>query len=242
MEQPNQNPVVFQITIPWREVAAEYQKRVEAVAAETEIPGFRKGKAPTETIEERIGKKNLVSDTVQIVLPPAYQKEITSRNLKPFIAPKVKALKLDENSDWVFEITVIVKPEVKVDDLDNKLKAKFAAAAKTSDKSSLTKDYKMRLAFDALLESARVDLPQILIDEEVNLRLSQLVDQLQKLGLTVEQYLSSKNLTADGLKLEYQKTAQDSLKLNLALDKVAQEQKFTDKDRIAKAVDWLASI
>jgi trigger factor len=93
-----------------------------------------------------------------------------------------------------------------------------------------------------MLESADVQLPQLLVDEEVNARLSQLVDQLTAVGLTVEQYLKTRNLDPVKLRSEYERTARDVLKLNLALDQIATGRGFTEKDRIAKTVDWLISL
>ena len=247
MDQPNtaskpDNPVVFTITIPWTAVQAAYQQELQRVADGVTLDGFRPGKAPLPMVEEKVGKKRIFSDVIQKVLPPTYQTEIKNRNLAPMISPRVKALVLDEGKDWQFEIAVVTKPDVSLEDLETKLREALAPGKiVTPGKPEQTKEEKMRLAFDTLLASAKVDLPSLLVEEEVNFRLSQLVDQLQTIGLTVEQYLSSKQLTSETLHQSYEKTAREALKLNLALDKIATDQGFTEKDRIAKAVDWVVS-
>lgn len=193
-------------------------------------------------VEEKVGKKRIFSDVIQKVLPPSYQAEIKNRNLVPMISPRVKALVLDEGKDWQFEIAVVTKPDVDLGNLEEKLKEALAPGKiVTPGKPEQTKEEKMRLAFDTLLATVKVDLPSLLVEEEVNFRLSQLVDQLQTIGLTVEQYLSSKQLTTDTLRQSYEKTAHEALTLNLVLDRVAELQGFTEKDRIARAVDWLVS-
>lgn len=241
------NPAVFTITIPWAQVQTAYQSRLQEIAGTVTLDGFRPGNAPLPMVEEKVGKKRIFSDTIQKVLPPAYQAEIKNRNVAPMIAPRVKALTLDEGKDWQFEIAVVTKPSVDLGNLVEKLEAVLAPGKivmpgkpePASPAGGQTRDEKMRLAFDTLLATIRVDLPNLLIEEEVNFRLSQLVDQLQAIGMTVEQYLSSKQLTADTLRQSYEKTAREALTLNLALDKIATDQGFTEKDRIAKAVDWL---
>lgn len=237
------NPVVFTVIIPWTEVQAAYNTRLDELTAKANIKGFRPGKAPRPMVEEQVGKKAIYSDIIEKVLPPAYQKEVAGRNLKPVISPRVKPLVLEENKDWQFEIAVVIKPEVNLPELDKKL-AEALAAGKIvvpGKQEEQTRDQKMRLAFDTVLKTAEVDLPQLLIDEEVNARLGQLIDQLQAVGMTVEQYMQTKNLDVAKLRSSYETTARDMLKLNFALDKIASDQHFEGKDRIAKAVDWLIS-
>lgn len=245
MDEPNtsvtpNNPVVFTVTIPWPQVHVAYQSRLQEIADTLTLDGFRPGKAPLPMVEEKVGKKRVFSDVIQKVLPPSYQEEIKSRNLTPMISPRVKAVALDEGKDWQFEIAVVTKPTVDLGNLEEKLTEALAPGKiVTPGKPEHSKEEKMRLVFDAVLPTAKVDLPSLLIEEEVNFRLSQLVDQLQTIGLTVEQYLSSKQLTSELLRQSYEKTARESLTLNLALDRIATLQGFTEKDRIAKAIDWL---
>ena len=58
-----------------------------------------------------------------------------------------------------------------------------------------------------MANGSEVDVPDILVDEEVNHMLSRLIDQTGRLGLTVEQYLNSSGRTLDQIKQEYSQTA-----------------------------------
>ena len=241
--QSQSNPIVFTVTIPWTEVKEEYQNQLKTLASQTELPGFRKGMAPINLVEEKADKKKLFGQVIEVVLPKAYKKEAETRKLIPFIQPRVKPIQAQENQDWIFEITVITKPAVDLADLEEKLKSALAPSKIiTPDNKEPTKDEKMKIAFDTLLDTVKVDLPQILVEEEVNLRLSQLVDQVQSIGMTMDQYLAAKQLTPEKLRESYQKTAKEMLILNLALDKIAEKNQYTGKDRTARAVDWLVSL
>ena len=241
--QPQSNPIVFTVTIPWQEVATEYQNQLKVLVSEIELPGFRKGMAPINLVEEKADKKKLFGQVIEIVLPKAYKKEAETRKLVPFIQPRVKPIQSQENQDWIFEITVITKPAVDLADLEEKLKSALAPSKIiTSDKKEQTKDEKLKTAFDTLLDTVKVELPQILVEEEVNLRLSQLVDQVQSVGMTMDQYLAAKQLTPEKLRQSYQKSATEMLTLNLALDKISEKNQYTGKDRTSRAVDWLISL
>ena len=241
--QPQSNTIVFTVTIPWTEVKEEYQNQLKTLASQTELPGFRKGMAPINLVEEKADKKKLFGQVIEVVLPKAYKKEAEARKLVPFIQPRVKPIQAQENQNWIFEITVITKPAVDLADLEEKLKSALAPSKIiTPDNKEPTKDEKMKIAFDTLLDTVKVDLPQILVEEEVNLRLSQLVDQVQSIGMTMDQYLAAKQLTPEKLRQSYQKSATEMLTLNLALDKIAEKNQYTGKDRTALAVDWLVSL
>lgn len=236
-----ENPVVFEILIPWKNVQEAYQKRLTNLAAGVEIKGFRKGKAPLKLVEEKIGKSKLYSDIIEAVLPAAYQEEIKKKNLVPMIAPRVKPINIQENEDWKFEITIVLKPKIELGNYREEIK-KITSDKKPVENPEVEKNRKMGAIFDILLKISRMELPQILVDEEVNLRLAQLLDQVRTLGMTIEQYLQAKKLTNQQVRAEYEKTAREMLKLNLALDAVASEQKFEDKDRISKTVEFLLSL
>ena len=45
--------------------------------------------------------------------------------------------------------------------------------------------------------------PSPLVESELNLQLTQLLDDVQKIGLTVDSYLQSKGLTMERLKEQY---------------------------------------
>ena len=126
--QPQSNPIVFTVTIPWPEVALEYQNQLKILASGIELPGFRKGMAPVNLVEEKADKKKLYGQVIEIELPKAYKKEAEARKLVPFIQPRVKPVQSQENQDWIFEITVITKPEVDLADLEDKLKSALASS------------------------------------------------------------------------------------------------------------------
>jgi trigger factor len=240
--QSQPNTTVFTINIPWTEVTLEYQNQLKILASQAELPGFRKGMAPVNLVEEKADKKKLYGQVIEVVLPKAYKKEAESRKLVPFIQPRVKPIQAQENQDWIFEITVITKPEVDLANLEEKLKSALAPTKIIApDKKEPTKDEKLKTAFDTLLDTVKVDLPQVLVEEEVNLRLSQLIDQVQSIGMTMDQYLAAKQLTPEKLRESYHKSAKEMLTINITLDKIAEKNEYTGKDRIARAVDWLVS-
>ena len=78
--KPQPNTVVFTVTIPWPEVKDEYQIQLKALASQAELPGFRKGMAPINLVEEKADKKKLFGQVIEVVLPKAYKKKPNQEN------------------------------------------------------------------------------------------------------------------------------------------------------------------
>ena len=77
------------------------------------------------------------------------------------------------------------------------------------------------------MSEVEVELSDLLISEEANRLLANLVDQTQKLGLTVEQYLISKGKTSEQLRAEYAKQAAKNLSIEFALVEIADKENIT---------------
>ena len=69
------------MTIPWADVKTIYDQVFEELAADLEIEGFRKGKAPREVVEGKIDKSKVYGEVVNKILPDSYQKALSEHNL-----------------------------------------------------------------------------------------------------------------------------------------------------------------
>ncbi len=86
-----------------------YRHLVKEVA----IPGFRKGKAPRAILEQRIGKKSLLEEALEHLVPELYRQAIQSKDLEPIAEPE---LEITQTEPLIFKATVSLKPEVKLGD------------------------------------------------------------------------------------------------------------------------------
>ena len=92
------------------------------------------------------------------------------------------------------------------------------------------------------MKSAKVKIPKILVSEDVESRLSQLLGRLEKLGLDLESYLASIQKTPQTLREEYEKQSQESLSIDLILNKISEIEKTeVTEDEIKSAVSAYSS-
>jgi trigger factor len=92
-----------------RKAASQYAKRVR-------LPGFRKGKVPLNVIRRRFGDA-IKEAVVQELLQESWKLALEKEDLEPIAEPRIRGLKIEENSPVTFEILVEVKPEVNVERL-----------------------------------------------------------------------------------------------------------------------------
>jgi len=101
-------------------------------------------------------------------------------------------------------------------------------------------DIALKHIFRGLAESVAPQIPELLIRQEVNRELDQLVQQLKQLNIKAEDYLKSRQMTAEQLQNEYAGMALSSLQIEFIIAEIAKDQKMTVEDaEIDKTLDQL---
>lgn len=112
--------VKLTVTIPQKDVAAEYNESVAKYAKNIQIPGFRKGKVPASVLERKYGEM-LKADAAGELIEKALGEIFESIDEKPlpYAQPSMEeAPVLDITKDLTFTVTYDVFPTVKIEKLD----------------------------------------------------------------------------------------------------------------------------
>lgn len=232
------------LLIPWGEVEKTYEAKLDSIVKEAELSGFRKGKAPKKMVEEKMDKTKLYEEVIKAVLPPAYAKAVKEHNLIPVSSPKVEVAEAKQGSDWKIKITVALKPKITMKDYKTKLREakKGKTEIWTPGKGADEKKEPPKMSLDEMLkvvtDNTEIELSDILVTEEANRLLSNLLDQIQKLGMNVDQYMAAKNKTPESLRAEYAQQAVKNLTIEFALSEIADQEKITvTQDDLNKLID-----
>ena len=230
IQRQEDQTITLTITIPWAEVKKIKAGIIEDFVKNAEIAGFRKGKAPKKLVEEKIDQEKVREDTLKKLLPEYYLAAINEHKITPVIAPRIHVEKLEEEKDWQFIAVTCEAPTVKLGKYKEEIK-KITAKAKIV----IPGKEQAQVSFDdivqELLKSVEVSIPKIIIEAEVERLLSQTLDEVKRLGLTLDQYLGSTGRTAEDLRKEYEKKAENDIKLEFILQKVAEEEHITIEDK-----------
>ncbi|MBU1084973.1 hypothetical protein KKB06_01340 [Patescibacteria group bacterium] len=238
----------LEFSIPWNEVKKATTKAIDNLTNNAKLTGFRKGKAPKKLVEKSIDKSKLYEEVINQLLPISYSKAVKNHNLRPAISPKIQIIKAEENQAWQFKATSCELPEVKLGDYKSIAKGALAKSkiwtpdkgtpAKPNKPEELTSTQKFNLVIKALIDEIKLELPDLLIDTERDRLLSRLLDQIQKLGLTIDQYAASNSKTVDQIKQEHSKSAEQTLKIELIMQTIVNDLKLkVDEKEIDKMIE-----
>lgn len=243
----------FTLTFPKNEIAQEHKKVIGMAITQVEIKGFRKGKAPRHLAEQHLDPAKISEEVMQRLLPKAYSDYIQKHKLEPMTHPRIDAKSVKPDSDWVFELEIAERPTVELKAYAKALKSLKPKASNktpkaTSTASSKSKSKKadqvddtaaaqqaeqqarsdhMNQIFDALVKEVSIEIPPLLLEEEVEASLGRLTEQVEKIGLTLTDYLASMKRTIEDVKKEYAEIAERNLKIDFIIAAVAEEQKLT---------------
>lgn len=231
-------------TIPFPEIKKAQSEVIKELAKDTEIPGFRKGMAPLDKVEAKIPQSTLIEHSLSHILPEALAETITENKLQIAVYPKFELVKAKEGEDWQIRAITCELPKVELGDYKKVVEGALRSDAivipgKEEPRSAeASRDKKEQVVIKAILENIKVDIPQILIQEEADSRLSNLLSRLEKLGLALEGYLTSIGKKAEDLRADYAKQAREAIALDLILTKVAEEENLKiDQKEINGALD-----
>jgi len=79
--------------------------------------------------------------------------------------------------------------------------------------------------FEEVLKIAQVEVPDILVDDEVNRMMVRLNQTLEQQGRKLEDYLREQNTTLDSLRAKFRNQAEKNVKVTLAMDEVGRGEK-----------------
>lgn len=101
----------YKVTIPANDLQVKINSKLEDIAQNVKIDGFRPGKVPADIVKQRYGQSimgEVLEDTVKNSIADLYAQE----KLQPAMEPKIEVEKFEEGKDVEYSIELEVLPEV----------------------------------------------------------------------------------------------------------------------------------
>ena len=252
------NTIEIVVDVPKNTIEEKYKTAFSNLLQNLQVQGFRKGKVPAKIAEKHIKKEKIYEELIRIYFPQIYEDIIRKESLKPIISPKIELVNAKEMEDWQIKISVAEKPTITLGEYKDIVK-KIKAEQKKSDiwtpgQQSLTDQTQqisekekarrqqelLNQILSAILKSVKCEISDLVIDEELNHRLSNLLTDIQKIGLNVDSYLKSKNLTQEQLKKQYKEEIEQTYKLEFILSELADKENIkveqSDLDKLFASI------
>ncbi len=223
-----------------------YEKEVQKAVEETELQGFRKGTAPKDMVVEKVGNSRLYGDTINEVLQTYYPQALKEHKVIPVSNPKVDIKEFDIEKDLEFTAEFAVKPEIKMGDYRKALKNYYKEKTEKIKADKLEKLKKGELdvekeghehvhiganeVIDIILKESEVEIADMLVEEEADRLMTKLLEQLETIKLPLDKYLKAQEKTADDIRADYTKIAENNIKAEFVLSHLVEVEKIDVSD------------
>lgn len=173
------------------------------------IPGF----------EEQLVGTNVGDEVkVNVTFPEEYQAENLAGKEAVFVV-NVKEIKIKEMPELDDEFAKDVSEFDTLEELKNDTKTKLEETAKKNEEAELRNK-----AVEKAAEVAEIDIPEAMVDSQVNNMLKDFDQQLQMQGLNLENYIKFTGMKIEDLKTQMREDAQNRVKTSLVLEAISEKE------------------
>jgi trigger factor len=209
-----------------------------AVLPEIKLPDYKKisKKIISEITDEEKNivvtdedLENTIMDIRKSRAPKIHMAETTPPQPLPEGEGKMPEPELPEFND---DFVQALGPFKNVADFKNKLKENLKL-----EKENIQKEKTRIKIIEKIIADSTMEVPDILIDVELDKILYRMESDITQMGLKFEDYLKHLNKTIDDLRKEFGGEAEKKAKLSLILNEIAKEEKIiADPELVAKEV------
>ena len=135
----------FRVQVPFTVIDLGIQDRIEKVAKDFKLPGFREGKVPLSIVKQKVGREETEKE-IQKQISNCIKELTESKNIIPYSKPKIKILTFDKNNGLSVEIGFSVFsqiPNIKWGNIEiEKIKVKISNQELIQTKNQLFKEFR----------------------------------------------------------------------------------------------------
>lgn len=153
-ESKETNRGVLTFTISQEQIKPELDRVFNSVKKNLNVPGFRKGHLPRPVFNQRFGEEALYQDTLNALLPAAYEAAVKEAEIEVVAQPQFDVASMEKGQDWTITAEVVTKPEVKLGEYKN-LEVSVDVSKEVSDAD-----------VDAKVERERNNLAELVLKED----------------------------------------------------------------------------
>src|SRR3989344_490881 len=242
-----ESEVEFAGEIPFEAVASYRDRALAHIAEHLELPGFRPGKVPRAIALQKAGEIAVLEESVEFFIKDFYPALIAAHKIDAVGRPEIRITKLATGNPVGISVRVCALPEVTLPrnwmELHEKIPQEtYAGELPKSDpppspkEEQKAREYMAHSArraklIDSLMAKSAVAVPRVFIESEQEKILAQMREDIKRFGLSFDEYLVKINKTEETMRSELRESARRRAKLQLVLNKIAQEEKIEpDKD------------
>lgn len=175
------------------------------IGSGTFVPGFE---------DQLIGMKSGETRDIKVTFPKDYHEELAGKEaVFTVTAHEIKAKELPVCDD---EFVKDIDDELNtVAEWKEKIKSELSAKKVENAEAKLENDI-----IDAIVKNTEIDVPECMVEEELDYRIQELEQSMARYGLKFEDYLKYTQTTVDAIKAEKREEALKNIKSRLVIEAI----------------------
>lgn len=191
------------------------------------IPGFE---------DQLIGAKLNDNIDVNVNFPEEYHAE-ELKGKPALFKVSVKGIKVKELPELDDEFVKDVSEFDTLEELKNDIRSKQEEANKQKEKREFEDDL-----LNKVVSASNVEIPQVMIEREIDYMVKDLDYRLQYQGMTLDKYIELMGITMDALRKDFNEVALNKVKMNLVLEAIAKAENITaSAEEVEKRAEEIAA-
>jgi len=235
------------VEIPAADFAEFVQRALEEIAKNAEIPGFRKGAAPKETVKAKIGEQKILDRAAMLAIDDSFPRAAAENGIEPLGYPQISVLKLAPGNPFEYKAVAAVYPQTKLPDYkkiaaDLEFKTPEVSAEDIGRLQMEKERHARRHWRDDLLEKlvkeSELEIPDILAAGEAEKSMEDFKKRVgQMTGMEFAEYLKKIGKTETQVREDITKDSESRIKSFLVLQEIIKAEKIEVGDEeIAAAI------
>ncbi|WP_104165304.1 trigger factor [Arthrobacter sp. SX1312] len=112
--------VKLNVEVPFEELKPSIDEAYKTIATQVQVPGFRKGKVPTQLIDQRVGRGYVIETAINDGLNGFYQSAVQETGIRPLSRPEVEITEVPDparkDGQLTFSVELDIRPEIELPD------------------------------------------------------------------------------------------------------------------------------
>lgn len=116
LEKLEDSRAILDVEVDLNHIEGALDMAYKRLVRKTDIPGFRKGKAPRAVLERHVGRTSLWREALDDLLGHAYTHAVEMIGIEPVADPEFDITRMEDGESLTFKASVDVRPEVRLGD------------------------------------------------------------------------------------------------------------------------------
>jgi len=214
-----ENIALVEVNLTTAEIDQTKEEVVVEMIKNITVKGFRQGKAPKSIAEKQLEPEKLSNHIFSHVLNHSVREVLKENKYQLLGRPVLDKFDPQKDGSWKVSFKFPLYPKFKLGDY------------KKAIQKTKTEDRKIDDIYDLLLKSTKIEIPSLLVEQEVEYSLEKLENHAKSINLTLEKYLEAVKKTKEEIQKEYAEKSAESIALDLILLEIANQEKIECTDQ-----------